>query len=338
MDPWSILERATRALGLPVTLKDQPEALQPPMLGFDHVPPPPQVMKTLPKITSLEHFLHVTWAKHQDPPKLGFNTEFEGAPEIGIPALPSVGMPLAATLEANFFRKKGAGAKSPFLLTGDSPKLEDKTERNLTKPAKEVYRACGYTVRDLNAAGLTSAYIKQLFDLHKDLLPAEAAAEMAASIQLLINLNYHAVSWAGRAMDHVLQQESARWVAASGLGKEDPEKEELLKLPSAPTALLDGGLQVFQRRAAAREETQRLVGNPMPPPASYAKVAAKPRAPRSSSKGQGGRTPTSSGSRSSSSKPPSRTPSQGPPPQRAKEERPHPQYRSAKGRGKQQRK
>lgn len=291
-------------------------------------------------ITNLDRFLHQTWEEHHDPPSLDFKTEFQGAPEIGIPLLPPIGRPLAATLEANFRDKKGAQATSPFLLSGTKPALEDKTDKNLYKGAKDTYRACGFAVRDLNAAGLMAAYTQQILERNLHLLPEDDAAEARACLQTNIKLNYHAVSWTGRAMDHVLRQESARWISAASLAKDAPEKEELQKLRSSPRELLEGGLEIFQKHASAREETKRLVVSPVPTPSSsYSghKQANKQRAPKSGykSRGYGSSAPRSS---SSSRPPPPRTSSQGPPPQRSKDERAPPQYRPARGRGRGQRK
>ena len=346
MDPWSVLERAARLQSLTVPVRQQPATSCQPRLGVDRAPTLPPVMACLPAITGLQQVLQETWATHKDPEKLAYPTEFEGAQEMGVPRCPHISPALASMLQARFLHDKPGGT-SPYSLSGVHPLLEDKWERFMAKATQEAYRADGHAVRALNAAGLLAAYVKLLQNPPASDPPLDVAAEIKASLDLLIELNFHAMAWVGRSMDQCMQMESTRWLEPIDWKKDEADKKELRNLPSSGTEIMAGGLALFQARAAANRETRELVGETVPStPAAQSsqRSSNRQRTPRSIVRvvqRNDYRDRASGSSSRSSSRGGSRARAHGPPPpSRPKEDRhqqrSHP--RSAKGRGRQQRK
>ena len=318
MDELSVLERATIRCGLDLPLdcaQEGPRA-RVHLLGQDVEPSPPPRMAKLPLVPGFANALHSTWTSRKDPLKLPFLVEPKGGEEVGIPLCPPLDKLLAQSLVASVkpaHKKTGPGGRPPFIeqVGKQAPKFAVPLDSKQSERVRNSYRSHALSARAMNASQLLLCSARRLFSEMRE-VPRNAAEEMDKSLSMLMELNVHAIEWAGHGMDYCAQAERARWLDKVELpGSSSGETEKVLQdLPGHPTSLMGGGLELLRQEVADKKITAELLEATTDPQ----KDKKEKRQGRSKAQGQAdrGRSASKRGTSSSASRAPSSSPA-GPP-------------------------
>ncbi|MGH0145788.1 UNVERIFIED_CONTAM: hypothetical protein FKN15_006239 [Acipenser sinensis] len=250
---WSLVERATRHLGL-----EWPATEEPRHSLFESPLAQGQQSRTLPAFPDFVKEVQSTWGTPASAPAISRKAAaftMQGASEAGLASFPPVGAAFAALV------------KSPTLsgLVKD-PTCPNKqcriTEVHLKRGITEVHLKKGYSaateaVRLSNLASLLSVYQAALIKALPNYPSVSLRAELGLIAQLLVKLAQLNARAQGRSIASLVVARRQLWLSQARVQEHD--KAPLLDAPITPGHTFGPAVEeMLQRSAKAKEASQQL--------------------------------------------------------------------------------
>ncbi|MGH0166660.1 UNVERIFIED_CONTAM: hypothetical protein FKN15_006314 [Acipenser sinensis] len=241
---WSLVERATRHLGL-----EWPATEEPRRSLFESPLAQGQQSRTLPAFPDFVKEVQSTWGTPASAPATSRKAAaftMQGASEAGLASFPPVGAAFAALV------------KSPTLsgLVKD-PTCPNKQCRITEVHLKRGYSAATEAVRLSNLASLLSVYQAALIKDLPDYPSVSLRAELGLIAQLLVKLAQLNVRAQGRSIASLVVARRQLWLSQARVQEHD--KAPLLDAPITPGHTFGPAVEeMLQRSAKAKEASQQL--------------------------------------------------------------------------------
>ncbi|MGH0148165.1 UNVERIFIED_CONTAM: hypothetical protein FKN15_022389 [Acipenser sinensis] len=241
---WSLVERATRHLGL-----EWPATEEPRRSLFESPLAQGQQSRTLPAFPDFVKEVQSTWGTPASAPATSRKAAaftMQGASEAGLASFPPVGAAFAALV------------KSPTL----SGLVKDPTCPNKQCRITEVHLKKGYSagteaVRLSNLASLLSVYQAALIKDLPDYSSVSLRAELGLIAQLLVKLAQPYVRALVRSIASLVVARRQLWLSQARVQEHD--KAPLLDAPITPGHTFGPAVEeMLQRSAKAKEASQQL--------------------------------------------------------------------------------
>ncbi|MGH0120656.1 UNVERIFIED_CONTAM: hypothetical protein FKN15_068231 [Acipenser sinensis] len=241
---WSLVERATRHLGL-----EWPATEEPRRSLFESPLAQGQQSRTLPAFPDFVKEVQSTWGTTASAPATSRKAAaftIQGASEAGLASFPPVGAAFAALV------------KSPTLsgLVKD-PTCPNKQCRITEVHLKKGYSAATEAVRLSNLASLLSVYQAALIKDLPDYPSVSLRAELGLIAQLLVKLAQLNARAQGRSIASLVVARRQLWLSQARVQEHD--KAPLLDAPITPGHTFGPAVEeMLQRSAKAKEASQQL--------------------------------------------------------------------------------
>ncbi|MGH0137257.1 UNVERIFIED_CONTAM: hypothetical protein FKN15_013258 [Acipenser sinensis] len=241
---WSLVERATRHLGL-----EWPATEQPRRSLFESPLAQGQQSRTLPAFPDFIKEVQSTWGTPASAPATSRKAAaftMQGASEAGLASFPPVGAAFAALV------------KSPTLsgLVKD-PTCPNKQCRTTEVHLKRGYSAATEAVRLSNLASLLSVYQAALVRDLPDYPSVSLRTELGLIAQLLVKLAQLNARAQGRSIASLVVARRQLWLSQARVQEHD--KAPLLDAPITPGHTFGPAVEeMLQRSAKAKEASQQL--------------------------------------------------------------------------------
>ncbi|MGH0165594.1 UNVERIFIED_CONTAM: hypothetical protein FKN15_073652 [Acipenser sinensis] len=241
---WSLVERATRHLGL-----EWPATEEPRRSLFESPLAQGQQSRTLPAFPDFVKEVQSTWGTPASAPATSRKAAaftMQGASEAGLASFPPVGAAFAALV------------KSPTLsgLVKD-PTCPNKQCRITEVHLKRGYSAATEAVRLSNLASLLSVYQAALIKDLPDYPSVSLRAELGLIAQLLVKLAQLNARAQGRSIASLVVARRQLWLSQARVQEHD--KAPLLDAPITPGHTFGPAVEeMLQRSAKAKEASQQL--------------------------------------------------------------------------------
>ena len=294
VDPLPVLEvfkKAAERMRLPwpsAAAPPQTEAAADPNAWFGlRPPPPPQPRDTVfPPARGFEHAVHQSWEAHKHPPRYRWILDVEGADAMGITRLPPMDRTLAFTLNSYYedyardYNKSTSKPKKPlrdgFDINARIPFL-DQGAKQAALDDRQLFEVLGFSTRDMNALSILLGSLRAILQLDYDKPYTAEELELDRLSELAQRVSQHIVQWHGRLMDMLILQERARWLDPlpdKAFPNGQSVRAILSPLPSSPTELFAGGLDLLRSASQARRQQTEL-SESLSLPATSAPVPTK---------------------------------------------------------------